>query len=237
MFAVFASINPVAAAADNEYALRSNRMEGMRGVQTGGAGIELLSFVAFREPLDVSSAPVLKIRFFLPSAGNVYIKAVELRRHGSSHYQMKPLQVAWMAGWQEFAPWPTKDVLKPEEIPLSELGIVARLGKDRAGSGHLAPIILCAGKCPQHVRHYVLDLRPAATLSKIDYQITHVDSGRVVAVNHIENVAANAPFKIKFDLTNELAGEYRLLIKAKEWGKTKGPSRQYVFYHRADLAN
>lgn len=228
MFAVFASTSPAAVAADSAYALRSNRMEGMREVRTGGVGITLLSFIAFREPLDVSDAPVLTIRFFLPDAGNVYIKAVELRRHGSSHYQMKPLQVAWMSGWQEFAPWPTKDVLKPEGIPVSELGIVARLGKDRAGSGHIAPIVLYAGDYPQRSQRYILHLLPAATLSKVDYQITHVASGKIVVRKRVENTAANAPFKIEFDLTNKSAGEYRLLIKAKEWGKTKGPSRQHV---------
>ena len=50
-------------------------------------------------------------------------------------------------------------------------------------------------------------------------------------------ITALSTFKIEFDLTNQSAGEYRLLIKTKEWGRTKGPSRQYVFYHRPELSN
>ena len=54
---------------------------------------------------------------------------------------------------------------------------------------------------------------------------------------HLENAAANTPLEIEFDLGNQPASDYRLLIKAKEYGRTKGPSRQYFFHHRLDLLN
>ncbi len=222
---------------DFAYVERANRKEGLQGVPTGGVGITLLSFVGYREPLEVSDAPVLKLRFYLRKSGPAHITALELRRHGASHYQMKPLQESWNAGWQEFADWPTGAVLKPLEIPIGDLGIVARLGRDKVGSGDIAPIFLYATKHPPRAYRYTLHLLPAVTLSEIDYRIINTESDATLVENHIENAAANVPFPIAFDLNQQPDGRYRILIKAKEYGRTKGPSRQYFFHHRSNLMN
>lgn len=225
------------ASEEYKYKQRSKRMEGLKKVPSRGRGISLLSFVAYREPLSLFDSSVLRIRFFLPQPSEVYITAVELRRHGSSHYQMKPLQTSWNSGWQEFHSWPTKEVLQPLKIPLNEVGIIARLETDRPGSGTIAPIVLYEGEgnYPIESGTYKLHLLPKNTLSRVDYSVIRVTDSKSVISNRLQNLAANVPFVVNFNLSGHESGNYRLLINSKEWGRTRGPSREYLFYHRRQL--
>lgn len=95
---LFTSSLTTFAADKYKYQEFSNRMEGRLKVPHAGTGINLLSFVIYHEPLSVYDLPVLRIRFFTSQPSKVYITAVELRRHGPSHYHMKPLQTSWSSG-------------------------------------------------------------------------------------------------------------------------------------------
>ncbi len=225
------------ASAQYEYRKLSNpnRMEGLRKVPMSGTGISLLSFITYCEPLSLSDSPVLRIRFFLLQPSEVYITAVELRRHGASHYHMKPLQTSWSSGWQEFDSWPTSDFLQPLDISLDEVGIVARLGTDRPGSGTIAPILLYEKNYPVESMKYTVHLLPKNTLSRVDYSVIRITDNEVVESRRLLNLAANVPFAVVFSLAGHKSGQYRLLINSKELGRTSGPSRQFIFYHRRQL--
>jgi len=223
------------ARAEYEYLQRSNRMEGLRRVPMAGRGISLLSFVAYSEPLSLTGSPVLRIRFFLLQPSDVYITAVELRRHGPSHYQMNPLQTSWDSGWQEFGPWPTSEVLQPLNIAPDEVGVVARLTNDRPGSGTIAPILLYERNYPRESTNYTVHFLPRNTLSRIDYSVIRDSDGEVVVSRRLRNLAANVPFEVTFSLAGQESGTYRLLVNTRELGRTYGASRQFAFYHRHQL--
>jgi hypothetical protein len=229
-------------AQDVAYRLRANREEGLRNIRTSGeGGLRLLSFVAAREPVRLVDQPVLKVRFFLAQPRQVFITAVELRRHGTSHYLMRPVQTRWPGGWQQFAPWPTADVLAHAKIEPAQLGVLARLDEDLDdGSGSIVPVIVYAGQPPARASRYVAHFLPRNTLSRVNYSVENVRTGARVIDNSLcedrPGKAApcrpgNVPFELELDLAAHLAGDYRLVIDTREHGRASGPSQQYFFRH------
>lgn len=213
------------------YAERSNRWEGLDRIPTGGKGIVLQSFLGHRQSMALSKDLEMKVRFYLPEAGDAYLRAVESRRSGASHYQMRPFNTTWQSGWNEFAPWQAADVLLPLSINPERINVLVRVKSDRAGSGRISPAILYSNAMPATIDAYVAVILPTVTLSKVTYFLGAVDSGETVQAGKMKDIGANVPFTINLDLSGRAAGEYRLLITAAELGRTKGPSRQYFFYH------
>ena len=187
-------------------------------------------------------APGAEGPLFVPQARSVFVTAVELRRHGRSHYQMRPVKTAWNAGWQEFSPWPTADVLAPLQISPENLGVVARLDQEQDGSGSIAPVIVYAGRYPADAARS-RSAPPAAQhplrsrLHARQHRRRHARGQRTAVQAGAEAarpcVAGNVPFEIVLDLARQPAGNYRLVLDTKEYGRTKGPSHQYFFRHEA----
>ena len=125
IFGLLASAILVFAQADDKWKKqndRGNRYEGRIGVPVGNPPLELLSFVGSSPSLPVGAPPdvVLKIRFFLPDSSFAFISVRELEEE--KQYWMEAKQTSWQRQtWNEFTPWPIKDVLLREEIPLSNL--------------------------------------------------------------------------------------------------------------------
>lgn len=241
---VILSLLTLALAQDVTYHLRSNRYEGLRDLQYAGeANLRLLSFIAYREPANLANKPVLKVRFFLPRPGSAFITAVELRRQGRSHYQMRSARTDWNAGWQEFSPWPTADVLAPLQISPDNLGVVARLDSEHEeGSGLIAPVLVYAETYPPVATRYVAQFLPPSTLTKVNFDLANVDTGTRVASGRLCNdtpgqskpcVAGNTPFEITLDLSGQPSGSYRLVIDTRVYGHASGPSQQYSFWHES----
>jgi hypothetical protein len=242
--ALFAAVTLSAplGASDLRYQVRDdNREEGLRDLPTaGGSSLRLLSFIAWREAVRLADRPVLKLRFYLSEPRTVFLTAVELRRHGPSHYQMRPTRTHWAAGWQEFASWPTAAVLQPAQIDPGDLGILARLDEDAEGSGTVAPVIVYADRYPPLTSRYVAHFVSRRTLSKVNYRVANVETGATLVDTELcadepgrarPCVAGNMPFEIAMDLGTRPAGTYRLVVDTREHGYASGPSQQYVFRH------
>jgi hypothetical protein len=233
------------AAQDLTYRRRVNRDEGLRDLnREGGIGLRLVSFTGWREPVRLADAPVLKVGFFLTRPRKVFLTAVELRRHGSSHYQMQPVLKDWSAGWQEFAPWPTKDVLVPARIDPADVGVVARLDDNvEEGSGWVAPVLVYTSERPVRPPRYVLDFLPRNSLAKVDYMVANITTGAILVQRakcddrpgRAETCAqANVPFEIAFDMPPfSPRGSYRLVIDTRELNSIDGPSQEYFFHHES----
>ena len=231
---------PGASLADEEatsatrYTDRSNRWEGLQRIPTSGTSIALQSFLSYAQPATLSDTLNLTVRFYLQRDASAFLKATEKRRSGASHYQMRPFETSWRSGWNEFSPWPAREVLVPLGITPERLGVLVRLDSDRQGSGHVSPAILYATSYPPAISSYEMTFLPNVTLSDVSYTLTNTQTGMKAASGQMKNVAANVPFDLVLDLSGQPAGEYRMLIKGQELGRTKGPSRQYFFYHEPD---
>jgi len=212
-----------------EYQDHGNRNEGRRAIGIGAPDLELLSFVGYKEEIEPESSVVLKIKFYLQRDSFFYITAKELKvRH---FYLMKPNMNQWQKGWQEFAPWPTKDVLRPIRLSIDHLGIVGRLHHDRIGSGEIAPLIIYHSRLPSKLQSYILYLTSKEDLRKLDYKLFKEDENEPVIQHQIRNLFGGVPFSINLDLSSFTVGYYKLQLDGRYKNKFGGPHRSYTFYH------
>lgn len=214
----------------HEYKIRGTRMEGRDRKPVSAPGLELLSFVGYKEKIDLAKEVNLKIRFYLLKDTSVYITAKELNIR--EFYKMKPLQIQWSKGWQEFGPWPTKEVLKPLQLSLNKLGIIGRVrSNDRIGSGEIAPLIIYGNQLPEYIRQYTLHFIPNQDLKKVEYKLYMLGEEKPIKRERIMEQFGGVPFSITIDLTNQDKGLYKLVLDCKYKNRIGGPQRTYTFYH------
>lgn len=217
---------------------RGNRYEGRIEIPVGRPDVELLSFVGFLEPFNADV--ILRVRFFLPTTSEVFIRGRELREQ--KQYWMGSKPAKWQAGaWNEFGPWPTSEVLSREGIPAWNLGVLIRLREDTANGGELAPAFVYhspSGTVPPSVSKYTVYLRPNATLKKVSYSLYRVVNNQRVEVKALSFVGekiAGEPFPIEFEVRGLPEGPMRLHIQGAFKNRTGGPIREYGFYHKPQI--
>ena len=208
-----------------------NRYEGIINVLVGKPDLEVLSFLAYREP--VTGYPDLRVGLFLHSGGTVSIKAVELEEN--RQYFMQAKEANWKPGaWNEFSPWPTKEVLGREEIPLSNVGVVIRL--DRPGSDvfEFAPAFLYRMKAPVSVGRYEMYLRSHMPLKNLEFTWSQVVRGeeKTIGSSKAGEQMPMVPFSLKLNLESLTEGPVVISVEGKFKNQEGGPQHKYVFYHR-----
>ena len=139
----------------------SNRCEGLVRRPNASPDFELLAL--FAGPAPAASVPLpaqLKIQFFRPPGDTVSAFRVSDIVHDTL-YQMTPklnLLNAQPPGLTEFGDWPTADVLRPNQVRVSDLGVLIRLNDPRVPD-LLAPALLLAGDTPTSSSAYTIDLK------------------------------------------------------------------------------
>jgi len=214
-----------------EYTIRGKRLEGTeRRGAISAPDLELISFLAYKEPLKVGSNANVKIRFFLEKDTSLYITAKEL--NVIKKYKMKPLQNIWSRGWHEFNPWPTDDVLHPLGLSLDEIGIVGRIGLNRIGSGKIAPLLVYSSNCPDRIAKYELHFIAKRDLKKVKYALYECNGDAAAVRGAEKRIRGNVPFPIVIDCSQVGEGSYRLVLDCKYKNRKGGPIRTYIFYHK-----
>jgi hypothetical protein len=207
------------------------RMEGRDYDNVGGPGLELLSFIGYREEMESPKNKSLKIRFFLERDTNLFITAKELSVR--EFYKMKPQLTKWSRGWREFGPWPTNEVLVPLDLSLNELGVIGRIDTiDRIGSGEIVPLIIYYSKLPENVTNYVLKFIPNQDLKKVEYKFFKKDNNNPFFSDQIIELFGKVPFPIPIDFSQQEEGSYKIVLDCRYKNRIGGPQRSYRFYHK-----
>ncbi|MFQ5880903.1 MAG: hypothetical protein ACE5I9_00335 [Candidatus Methylomirabilales bacterium] len=214
---------------------RGNRYEGRIEIPVGRPDLELLSFIGFRESFN--DDVILKVRFFLPRDSEVFIQGRELREQKQYWMESKPAK--WKAGaWNEFGPWPTREVFSRDGTPWWNLGVVIRLREQTTNGGELVPAFVYHSALPLSVTKYTVYLRPNSTLKKVTYSLSRIaDNQRVeVKVSSLfgEKIAGE-PFAIEFEVRELPEGPMSLNIQGAFKNRIGGPIREYKFYHKPEV--
>ena len=235
LFIIFQQPEKVYCQDPYEYKEHGIRMEGRTYEEVSASGIELISFLAHKEEFDPGKDVDLKIRFFLENDTSLFITARELNIR--KYYKMKPIQTDWAKGWQEFGPWPTKDVLSPLGLTLDELGVVGRIRtNDRIGSGRVAPLIIYYSKLPEKIGEYTLYFIPRQELASAECRL-YMQNEKIPIQRELINkgLFGGVPFPIKIDISQQREGIYRLILDCRYKNRTSGPQRTYTFYHKPKI--
>src|SRR3974377_439898 len=85
----------------------------------------------------------------------------------------KPEKIAALPnGWREFSGWPVSDVLKPNGVNASNLGVIVRLNSNEEYQETLAPPILpSSAQLPAAIEEYELYLKVDSKLRSLDYKV------------------------------------------------------------------
>ena len=215
----------------NDY---GNRYEGIRGINVSAPPFQLIAFYSYIEPKETFTAEdILKVKFYLPGTMVVRLTAQELTINKFYWMEAKPQQ--WQQGWNEFSPWPAKDVLAKVQIPPHNLGVLARLD-NQEGSGKISPVLLYCQSSPTKIVQYKAYFRPGISLSGGFFEVykeSRNHNGWESAMREpIGRQSAGIPFPIMFKLPQDWQGNAKLRMEVYPQDTTSPhPSREYYFYH------
>lgn len=227
----------VGLADEHHYRLRDgNRMEGLNDVPTASLDLRVVSFLGYRENPRLLANDYLKLKFYVPSGDPVFITASEMVP--TRHYFMEPVRTKWPEGWQEFSQWPANALLVPEGIDPANLGVVARLISNEAGSSHLVPVLFYVNSSPAKLSSYKLRIVSRETLSSIDFGLKRYQAPQVLSEQTLTKkyFSAGTPITLRMDLTGERAGWFELWIEARVKDQLGGPKRTYFFFHQPNVS-
>lgn len=210
---------------------RGNRYEGRVEIPIGKPELELLSFTGLLEPFNKDVT--LRVRFFLPLGSPVSIEGRELIEQTQYWMESKPAQ--WQAGtWNEFGPWPTREVIDREAIPSRNLGVVIRVRREALESPEILPALVYHSTAPTTISKYSLYLRPNVDLKKLSYSLYRIVNDReaeVQASSLVGDKIAGEPLLIELHVPDLSEGRMRLVIQGFYKNRTGGPISEYTFYH------
>ena len=198
-----------------DYQDRGDRYEGVRPRPVSNYDIELISaLVDYQEPA-ASLPATLKVRFFLPDRMDVHVVVRELDFR--QYYWLdraKPRQ-PWGRGFgNEFA-WPTDAVLRklPQAVALSELGVLARLGRpEPSADERVAPVILYHTQPPRTVTAYLLAFKTSAD-ARVVYSVFREGESTAVLREGPLRPRGGRPFVIQWNASKAAAGSYRVVLE------------------------
>jgi len=216
---------------------RANRFEGLVGLPISGPnrpGLDLISFTGFFE--SFTGNVDLRIGFFLPSQAPVQIVAQELAE--DRFYRMESKPGDWAPNeWSVFGPWPTGDVIIPDKVRPSNIGVVVHLDNRPEGRSLIAPAFVHQSTVAANLTRYRAQLRPVrTTLSAVDYTLERVEAERLVTVTKARLAVERPerqPFRVDLDATSLAEGRFLLSVVGHiKNDSTLKVNRQYEFEHR-----
>jgi hypothetical protein len=198
-----------------EYQDRGDRYEGVRPRPVSNYDIELISARADYEEPAASLPPTLKVRFFLPDAQqvNIVVRELEFRQY----YWLDRAQPRqpWRRGFDNEFAWPSDAVLGrlPQQVSLSDLGVVARLGGlEPSADERVAPAILYHTRPPRTVTAYLLVFKTASD-ARLVYRIFRDGESTPLVIGEPLRPRAGRPFLIHWDAARAGRGIYRVVLE------------------------
>lgn len=215
-----------------QYQDRGNRYEGLKLKPVSSYNIELLSaLVAYREPI-AAWPKALRLRFYLPDAGPVFI-TVRQPRPKTLYYWLDKIEPSppWHSqAFNEFT-WPTEPVLRNlTSVTLDDLGAVVRLQKeDPSRSETIAPAVLYHSQPPSAANEYHFTFKTNGT-AYVTAKIFRGDKEVYLRPQNQEK--AGSPFTLSWDTQSQPDGEYRVELSGYFDDNTP-LAQEVLFFHRA----
>jgi hypothetical protein len=222
---------------DLSYQRRSDRYEGTKPKPVSGFDIELLSAVVDYRDKPQQLSERFHIRFFLPRSEDVHIVVRELDYRNYYWLDRVKPRGAWKVGSDNVFDWPTSEVLRPLGMHISDLGVVARLGRERPSAiEKVAPVVFYQSQFPSRVPGYVFHFRLRED-ARIKGMIYRASGGDPILSVDLGRQRGGRPFAISWDVSSTPApeGQYRLVLSGYLLSSNDPVSQVVEFYHRPGI--
>jgi hypothetical protein len=220
---------------DLNYRKRANRFEGIREKPVSGFDIELLSAQADFSDTPTKLGERFQVRFFLKKPEDVHLTVREIDyRHFYWLDKVAPPS-PWRAGFDNIFDWATADVVQRlGDLRISDLGVVARLGRETPGAvEEIAPVVFYQSQYPTRIDGYVFRFRLRED-AKVKASIYVNESASPVFSRDLGRQLGGRPFSVRWDVASRPVpeGNYKLVLSGYVLA-TNDPVGQVVkFYHR-----
>lgn len=194
---------------------RGNRFEGATPAAAGDFVLEVVSLTAYVEPFGLNS--ILKVSFFLPSGETqAQVHAQELNvRTGYFMNSKQTMPSHWRSGaWNEFSPWPTRDVIDIKGISQTNLGVLVELAP-KDGLRRFTPGFVCSNQCAATATTYRMMLRPGARVTKIEFRISSANREVLTGAIPVADTLDRSPVPFVIDAAQLPVGDLRVRLVAK----------------------
>ena len=219
-----------------DYQKRAQRYEGIKPKPVSGFDIELLSAQIDFQDNPETLGDRFQVRFFLDQVVPVQIIVRELDyKH---YYWLDKIEPSspWSSGFGNVFAWPTADVVQQlGDLRISDLGVVARLGRNQPSSTErVAPVLLYQSQFPSEAQGYVFTfrLREDARIKGAVYNLQ--ERGRAVYERDLGRQRGGRPFAFKWKpLAGQAAeGRYKVIITGYALDTNDPVHQEVEFHHR-----
>ncbi len=238
LYALLVLTYPALGQDDLQYQRRANRYEGIRPKPVSGYDVELLSARVDHKEEITKLGERLALKFYLKEPADVHLFVRELEyKH---YYWLDKVQPVspWKVGYGNVFEWPTGDVLgQLKDFKLSELGVVARLGKPAPSViEKVAPVVFYQSQLPSKTKGYLFTFRLRED-GKVTATIFKEGAGAGLAKQTFARQAGGRPFTVKWDLSGINVPEvfYRVVLKGYFLDTNEPISQTVSFYHQPHI--
>ena len=225
----------MAAAQDSlEYQPRGNRSEGTKDELVGGEFIKLIGAMveaggSFSPGTDALPENV-SIKFLLgPDENNAFLRVREHDRE--TFYLLDNVIQQWHPGKINQFSWPSKEVLRPLELTLSQLVVLVRLtGNVPTDDERVAPAVFLPQKVPEKVDKYRFYFQ-LLNDSCIGWKLFRAGSSEVLAERGKDE--EYDVFRVEWDASGHPDGEYVLIVEGHFMSDNTKIEQRVTFRHQS----
>jgi hypothetical protein len=215
-----------------------NRVEGTAVELHGDEDITLLGIHRSFEQFPKNS--ILQVQFYLPNtatpSAKVFVEAREIV--DTKHYLMQSKRSSWDEGsWNNFTPWPTKDVIDPLGLDPANIAVLAGYRDGHHPAVYL-PVNVMAQPSQPTKRPYTFHFETAWDLHSLEKSITDpsghstilkTDECKISPSCVIYSAASSQAFEV--DMSNFSEGIYSVHLVGHIPGNSLKPDLLIRIYH------
>ncbi len=219
-----------------QYQNRGQWYEGVKPKPVSGYDIELISVLADYQEESQTLPKKLKLRFYLEQDADVFLTVRELDYEYYYWLDRVKRDVPWKAETYNSFEWETGTVLRQlsDSFGLYDLGVVARLGKERpSATEQVLPAILFHSQLPKVIQGYRFTFKTGGD-ARLFCKIFKEGDDEPIDTQVFRRKRGGRPFTITWDASQAEPGNYKLVITGFFLNNNAGIKAQTIrFYHQS----
>jgi hypothetical protein len=220
-----------------------NRFEGTAVELHGDQDLTILGIHRVFEQFPQSSN--LRVRFYMPKAishgqecSDFFLEAREIV--DAKHYLMRSRPWKWHeAAWNDFLPWPTRDVIDPLGLISDNIGVTAGCRRRGVPSIYFPVDVLTADKPLMPANRYTIYFETALNLRSLTKHVTDAAGNEIRLNSEVDQCAgkgcilylAATSHAFHLDMTGYAEGVYDVELKGQVPGSAYGTTLRLQIYH------